>query len=127
MRALVSILLCTLLSMPWLGKLAITVDFFIHQDYIAANLCENREKPELHCDGKCVLMQKLNMAEEPDSQPKPLPEILAFDYSNFLHDEQALSEKWLNPDEYRKYISVNDSFPESVFLGGIFEPPRIIA
>lgn len=127
MKGLVAILLCAMLSMPWATKLFITIDFFVHQDYIAANLCENRDKPELHCDGKCVLMQKLNVADEPDSQPKPLPEILAFDLSSFIFCEKELSSKSLCRDEYKGYIAVTETFPESVYLGNLFEPPQVIA
>jgi hypothetical protein len=128
MRALVSIFLCTLLSMPWLTKLVITVDFFAHQDYIAANLCENRDQPELHCEGKCVLMQKLNMVEDQDPQPKPLPEILGFELSGFVQfdpetDMSTIMQRWLDD----RNMSLSEILPRSSFIGDIFRPPRFIA
>ncbi len=127
MKGLVAILLCALLSMPWATKLSITIDFFVHQDYIATNLCENREKPELNCNGQCILMQKLQVLEESESQPKPLPEILAFDLSSFIFCEKELSTKSICTNEYKRYISVTETFPESVYLGNLFEPPQVIA
>lgn len=44
--------------------------FSLNRDYIANVLCENRERPELHCVGQCVLMKKLKKLEEEGAQQK---------------------------------------------------------
>jgi len=31
----------------------------VNRTYIAANLCENVKRPEMHCNGKCYLKKKL--------------------------------------------------------------------
>jgi len=36
----------------------------INKAYIARVLCENRSKPELHCDGKCFLAKKLKATQD---------------------------------------------------------------
>lgn len=36
--------------------------FELNKKYIVDNLCINRTKPWLHCDGKCYLMKKLKQA-----------------------------------------------------------------
>lgn len=49
------------------------VGYVINYDYIVKELCENREKPQLHCNGKCQLMKELAKAseeEKPVSQKK---------------------------------------------------------
>jgi hypothetical protein len=38
--------------------------FELNKNYIAAKLCENRNRPWLHCNGKCYLMKKIRQAEE---------------------------------------------------------------
>ena len=38
--------------------------FEMNRNYIAAKLCENKNKPWLHCNGHCFLMKKLKQAEE---------------------------------------------------------------
>ncbi|MCF4101421.1 hypothetical protein L1I30_07070 [Gillisia sp. M10.2A] len=38
------------------------VDYAFNYEYIATELCENRDRPELSCNGKCYLMRSL--AEE---------------------------------------------------------------
>jgi hypothetical protein len=35
------------------------VDYIINYDYISTQLCENKEKPELECNGKCHLKKEL--------------------------------------------------------------------
>lgn len=45
--------------------------YVINYEYISEVLCINKEKPEMHCNGKCHLMQELAKASEDD---KPLSE-----------------------------------------------------
>src|SRR6185295_3765369 len=42
--------------------------FYANQSYIASKLCQNRYKPMLHCNGKCVLAKKLRQEEKKDQQ-----------------------------------------------------------
>ena len=40
------------------------IDFKINQNYIAAKLCQNRNRPQMHCNGQCVLMKKMRQHEK---------------------------------------------------------------
>jgi len=53
------------------SKAVICVDFYANQDYIARTLCENRDKPVLHCGGRCLLRKRL---AGQDTQDKNNPE-----------------------------------------------------
>ena len=46
----------------------ISINFYLNQNYIASTLCENRDNPQLHCNGKCQLQKKLNQQEGKDKQ-----------------------------------------------------------
>lgn len=51
------------------------LEYVLNYNYIAAELCENRAKPEMKCNGKCHLMKQLAKAsegEKPESQKKQL-------------------------------------------------------
>jgi len=48
-------------------------DYVINQDYIAEYLCINKDKPEMHCNGKCYLMEML--ADENQEKKQNLPAI----------------------------------------------------
>ena len=66
-RIIASILLLALLSAN-LSGLFIYAEFKANQKSIAATLCENRDKPEMHCEGKCYLMKKLKDAVEKETK-----------------------------------------------------------
>lgn len=42
--------------------------FEMNQKYISEKLCENRNRPWIHCNGKCFLMKKLKQAEEKEKK-----------------------------------------------------------
>lgn len=41
-------------------------DYELNKGFIAKNLCENRTRPWLHCNGECQLMKKLRQEEKKD-------------------------------------------------------------
>ncbi len=43
-------------------------EYIVNYDYIANVLCENKEKPQLHCDGKCYLAKQLAKEMDPNSE-----------------------------------------------------------
>lgn len=45
-------------------KTLIIGSFYLRKAYIIEYLCENRQKPELHCDGKCYLKKQINASEK---------------------------------------------------------------
>jgi len=45
------------------------VDYLVNYDYVSKVLCVNKDKPMLHCNGKCHLMKELAKAAENE---KPL-------------------------------------------------------
>jgi len=66
------------------SKVVIYVDFKLNERYIAANLCENKARPQLHCNGKCQLSKQLKKDEENNKESKkPIQE--AVYYCNAAH------------------------------------------
>ncbi|MFD2907650.1 hypothetical protein ACFSX9_02775 [Flavobacterium ardleyense] len=43
------------------------LEYIVNYDYIVTELCENKSKPELHCNGKCHLTEQLAKASESDN------------------------------------------------------------
>lgn len=41
--------------------------FVANQEAIAEQACVNKSRPLLHCNGKCVLAEKLHLAEQADA------------------------------------------------------------
>ncbi|WP_420399610.1 hypothetical protein [Flagellimonas sp.] len=44
------------------------VEYVANYDYIVTVLCENKEKPQLQCNGKCYLAKQLEKSAEQDEQ-----------------------------------------------------------
>jgi hypothetical protein len=61
---LTAILLIISIISSSFSRFFIYAGFEMNQSYIASKLCENRNKPWLHCNGKCYLMKKVKQAEE---------------------------------------------------------------
>lgn len=57
-----------ILLLAQFSKVFVYAGFELNQQYIAAVLCENKDKPELHCNGKCYLMKKLKQAEDKEKK-----------------------------------------------------------
>jgi hypothetical protein len=70
----------------------------LNKKYIAANLCENRDKPAMHCNGKCCLKKQLKKLDDekssqngnsstkqmqPDAVVFIMPQSISFSYHQF--------------------------------------------
>lgn len=44
------------------------LDYELRKDFIIQNYCENKDRPELNCDGKCYLAKRLEKAQQEDEQ-----------------------------------------------------------
>ncbi|ULQ51284.1 hypothetical protein [Flavihumibacter fluvii] len=49
------------------GKLLLVADYYTNTSSYLAN-CENKSRPQLHCNGQCLLMKKMQKAERKDAQ-----------------------------------------------------------
>ncbi len=104
--------------------MVIWVGFKLNQNFIARTLCVNRNKPEMHCNGKCFLAKKIAEAKERNaSKEAPIPnpdeqkQIICF-----LPKVKAL------PDEWKVYF-LKTGFAEVTFSNqlvfpDIFQPPK---
>lgn len=99
------------------------IDFAINKDFIATYLCENQDRPELECQGKCFLMQKLKKQanDDADHQAKQLVQISKMETMNTHETDIYVFSKGmfllLTADENAK---VNGGH-----LGSVFHPPII--
>ena len=48
------------------------VYYSLDREGFIEQLCENKDKPELNCDGKCMLAKMLQAQTDEDEQPMPM-------------------------------------------------------
>jgi hypothetical protein len=44
------------------------LDYEIRKDFIIQNYCVNKDRPELHCDGKCYLAKRIEATQREDEK-----------------------------------------------------------
>jgi len=70
-KKILPILLISSFLLQCSGYLIIYADFVAHQDYIAKNLCENRDRPDMKCNGKCQLCKRLKAEDKKENKGLP--------------------------------------------------------
>ena len=60
-------LLVILTLLMFLKPILPVLEYVVNYDYIVNELCENKLKPELKCNGKCHLTKELAKASESNS------------------------------------------------------------
>lgn len=83
MRVFAAYLLLFSIMLPTVSPWGTIAYFHLNRDYIAKVLCENRQRPELKCNGKCYLARKLkeqedNKDKETTNQVQNLPVLQLF-------------------------------------------------
>lgn len=61
--ALLAVLLIKMMAIP-----LVCLQYQLNKDFIAANLCENKAKPQMQCEGKCHLKKQI---EKNSDTPNP--------------------------------------------------------
>ena len=64
MRSLLVYLLLFAVLLPGISPWGTIAYYNINRNYIARVLCENRDRPELHCNGQCYLAKKLKAQQD---------------------------------------------------------------
>lgn len=124
MKKIVFLLALFMLLKPGLP----VVEYVVNYNYISKVLCENKAKPQMHCNGKCHLMKELAKAsenEKPISSDKKsttqefeilfLEEIQSFQIASiFFHKQLKFNTNYSN-----LYFRLNST--------SVFRPPIFIS
>ncbi len=124
MRPLISYILLFAVLLPTLSPWGTIAYYHANKDYIAKVLCENRSRPELHCDGTCYLAKKLKAQQdkqdkETTERVQNTPSIQLFCESTCLFDFTPVS-RFRTVVPFFMYVVAAFSRP----LDGLFRPPR---
>ncbi|GAB3760737.1 hypothetical protein [Spirosoma pomorum] len=124
MRTLVSYILLFALLLPLVSPWGTIAYYQLNKDYIARVLCENRDRPELHCNGQCFLAKRLKAQQ--DKQDKETTERVQNTPSIQLFVESTASFTFvpairqLAASHLFTYLITSTSRS----LDGLFRPPR---
>lgn len=117
LKVFATILLASSIFIQTFSSFIVKIDFYMNQSYIAKNLCVNREKPMMHCNGKCYLSKKLKQQEKQDPQA-PVPKYERFDVVLYFAPSYNAPQNSLSKVKNKFFIkdeNLVSSFPSSIF------------
>ncbi|MCC9063716.1 hypothetical protein [Flavobacterium piscisymbiosum] len=95
----------------------------MNKEYIVANLCENRKKPEMHCNGKCFLEKKLKQADDNEKKHGEKDDLKNMELYLLQFFEVSLTPPFTG-ELIPKPASQNNPIYAKNCIGSIFRPPR---
>ena len=101
------------------------IEYVVNKDFIAKNLCINRDKPHSCCEGKCYLEKQLKKSSDNNNDPK-----------------DKNTNKKVQNEEVKEFLSPHSNIPKvfetnitclinpettvpTKFVSAIFVPPKI--
>jgi len=126
-KRFLAILLIFAMTATSFQRYFVYASFELNKDYIAKNLCINRSRPWLHCNGKCYFMKKLRQAEENEKKQTAKDNLSRLEISFF---QEPATVSFLQPVIAE---SSQMDFPaytyqySSHYIDAIFRPPKATA
>ncbi|RYU90474.1 hypothetical protein EWM62_07395 [Mucilaginibacter terrigena] len=102
------------------SRFFIYAGFELNRNYIATKLCENRDKPQLHCNGKCYFMKKVKQAQEKQNTDERQAQKNLFQEANYSQPARIKFYSVLL--SVTKVPNYRIQLPEQ--SRNIFQPPR---
>jgi len=121
LRKITAIILVLSVITANFSKLFIYASFELNKHYIVSELCENRDKPLMHCEGQCYLSKKLEQAHKKEKNQQQ-------ESQRYHFQEACITEKlvWVSQVQLLKMdIPHEISFRLPSCSSFIFQPPRV--
>lgn len=101
--------------------------FELNQKYIAEKLCVNKDKPWLHCNGRCYLMNKVKQAEDNEKRQdsKDLRSNLQVVW--FVHPAGQNQRSEFNESIALQYKMLYTYSYTNQYNSSIFRPPKSVS
>ncbi len=99
------------------------IDYLIHKDYIAKNLCVNRNKPHSCCKGKCYLVKQLKKTStNTEGESKNTEKRIQLKDT----DEFLASKAWHSVLQKKNihYLIFNSTNFQLLAVNAVFVPPK---
>lgn len=102
------------------------LDYMANYEYIAKELCINKAKPQMHCNGKCHLMKQLAQSSETEKPVQNDKKISVFE-SEWFYTATFYLEIYKKP----KFVTTKNTYIyknlyQHLFGFDFFHPPIFI-
>ncbi len=119
MRKLLVLILITSVMMQTFSKGVLLLSYYTNTGVYAAN-CENKARPQLHCNGKCQLSKKIKEEERKEQQEKRTaePQMIFMSPEPIAELQPAIAFESFSV----KFLPLTIGFPAD-YYGTFFHPP----
>lgn len=101
--------------------------FELNHQYIAENLCINKIRPWLHCNGQCYFMRKVKQAQDNEKKQEARDNMSKLEASVLLEPFTVAFREPVVLDNQKGNLPVYSYHYSSSYLDSIFRPPKGIA
>ena len=122
-----AILLLTTLIGSNCSRFFVFAGFELNHKYIAENLCVNKNRPWLHCNGKCYFMKKIQQAEENEKKQETKKNLTRVEVSIFQEPYQVSFIEPVILETTLRTLPPYTHHYSSSYLSTIFRPPKQVA
>ncbi|MDN3725405.1 hypothetical protein QRD02_13535 [Aequorivita sp. SDUM287046] len=103
------------------------VEYVVNYDYIVNVLCENKDKPEMQCNGKCHLTKELAKEAETDNTNPFSSKTSKTEIPQFIISENISEYNFDSgiAKTSRENIGYMPNLNSSLFTSEILHPPQV--
>ncbi len=104
------------------------VDYAVNYNYIVNVLCENKDKPEMHCNGKCHLTKELAKEASAENKNPFTGKVSKTEIPQFIISENVKEFTLAIETENASIakIGYKPNLNPSLFTSKILHPPRFV-
>ena len=128
MKQIVAISLILLLTWQIIFNAGFFIYWKVNQNFIAQTLCENKNKPKMHCNGKCYLYKQLKKAEEKEAEKNSLPNSIPKfkSVNSFIIENYDWKTNFSLVTTYKqKYVNYSSNLLIG-YQNSLFRPPEFV-
>lgn len=102
------------------------VDYVVNYNYIVNVLCENKDKPEMHCNGKCHLTKELAKEAGAEDKNPFSSKTLKTEIPQFIISENITEYTFASETEITSFenIGYKPNLNSSLLTSKIHHPPQ---
>lgn len=125
MNRIIALLLFMVMQVLLLIQWSAVAYYQVNRDFIAKNLCVNRDKPMLNCNGQCYLSKQLKASEEKEQKSNAerlnkMPEVVL----GFQSISSLFKARYFERYVLENNFQISEIHP-NFSTKGFFHPPQV--
>ncbi len=128
MKQIVSYILILIYALIIISPALPMVDYVVNYKHISQDLCENKDKPWMHCNGKCHLKKEIKKVmgnDNPDKKKTTVPTLKLKEYTYYYRI--GLLKKYylkLTFQQKKQILIIQKTFKG--YLPDMIKPPPVL-